>query len=113
MPSNRAHTWAMAGAFSFVTVKYGWMSIARSMNRRTASYWVKLFRGWLLMFPPGNESEGTCQAISPATPSASRAAGEDAHILAGAQDHIRQAGAGIASRCSQLSKTSSTLRDCR
>jgi hypothetical protein len=43
-PSSRWHISATAGAFSLVIWKSGLAFVARSMKRRTASYWVSCSR---------------------------------------------------------------------
>ena len=54
-PSSLTHISATAGALSLVTAKSGFAACARSMNSRTASYWVSFSNGGRLA------GSGSCQ----------------------------------------------------
>ena len=113
MPSSRWQISATAGAFSLVTAKPGATARARSMNRRTASYWGSAAASSAAPKPgcrgSGIESDGTRQVVSPAMPSASRLVAR-IRRSGQARNNPSARAAQAATRCSQLSSTSSSAR---
>ena len=93
---------AIAAAFCSVTLKPGCQAMARSMNRRTDSYWVKA-SGERETPAAGRDNEGTAMTASPGRLRISRLV---ASILRCGQMRKRSPArrAAASTRCSQLSR---------